>query len=128
MRSTRLNLAIAMLTAVLSTSCKKESPGGSGAAPGASAGGKIRLVYIPKNTGNPYFDSVIEGFRKAAQDTGVEFTPGGRATADATSQLPLIKDQVQRGVNVLALSPNSPDALNASLREAMGRGVTVIAV
>jgi rhamnose transport system substrate-binding protein len=85
-------------------------------------------VYVPKNTGNPYFDPMIDGFRKAAEETGAEFTTVAPATADATSQLPIIKDQVQRGVNVLALSPNSPDALNPALREAMKRGITVITV
>jgi rhamnose transport system substrate-binding protein len=106
-------------------SCKKESTTGG---PGVSAGGKVRIVYIPKNTGNPYFDPMIEGFRKAAEESGAEFTTVAPATAEATSQLPIIKDQVQRGVNVIALSPNSPDALNPALRDAMSRGITVIAV
>jgi rhamnose transport system substrate-binding protein len=130
MPENRLKVMIVMLMAVaaIAPSCKKEAPGGGGAPASGSHGGKIRIVYIPKNTGNPYFDPMINGFRKAADETGAEFTTVAPATADATSQLPLIKDQVQRGVNVLALSPNSPDALNTALREAMSRGVTVIAV
>jgi len=111
------------LIAGVAVSCKKaETPGM------AAPGGVVRIVYIPKNTGNPYFDPVIDGFRKAAQEDGAEFTTISSATADATSQLPLIKDQVQRGVNVIALSPNSPDALNPALREAMSKGVTVLTV
>jgi rhamnose transport system substrate-binding protein len=88
----------------------------------------LHVVYIPKNTGNPYFDPLIDGIRKAALENGADFSQQAPATADATSQLPLIKDQVQRGVNVLLLSPNSPDALNSALREAMSRGITVITV
>src|SRR5213592_4423440 len=72
----------------------------------------IRIVYIPKNTGNPYFDPMIEGFRKAAEETGMQFDTVAPATADATSQIPLVKAQAQRGVNVIAISPNSTDALN----------------
>jgi rhamnose transport system substrate-binding protein len=123
-----LRVLCAAAVLIAATSCKKEtssSPAGD-AAP--VSGAKIRMIYIPKNTGNPYFDPLVEGFRKAAEENGAEFTTLAPATADATSQLPLIKDQVQRGVNVLALSPNSPDALNPALREAMGKGITVITV
>ncbi len=96
--------------------------------PASSGDGKIRIVYIPKNTGNPYFDSTNEGFAQAAKETGAEFTTIAPATADATSQIPLIKDQIQRGVNVIAISPNSPDALNPVFKEAMSKGITVLCV
>jgi len=90
--------------------------------------GPLKLVYIPKNTGNPYFDSIIKGFEKASAELGYEFTTVGPATADATSQIPFIKTQIQRGVNVIAISPNSPDALNQVFKEAMGKGIKVVIV
>ncbi len=89
---------------------------------------RLSIVYIPKNLGNPYCDSLIAGFKKAADELGVDFATVGPATADATSQLSIIKDQVQRGVSVLAISPNSPDALDPALQEAMEKGIVVIAV
>jgi rhamnose transport system substrate-binding protein len=121
-------VAVVMVCAALLAGCKKED------APAASAGestgkkGPVRIVYIPKNTGNPYFDPMIEGFKKAANENGDQFTTVAPATADATSQLPLIKDQVQQAVNVIALSPNSPDALAPALKDAMRKGITVITV
>lgn len=93
-----------------------------------TAGAQIKMVYIPKNTGNPYFDPLIAGFKKAAQDAGDRFESVAPATADPTSQLPLIKAQVQRRVKVLAISPNSPEALNLAFKHAMQRGVIVICV
>jgi rhamnose transport system substrate-binding protein len=103
---------------------------------GAFASGKqeegaeeaIEIVYIPKNTGNPYFDSIIEGFEKAAGELGYAFTTVAPATAEATSQLPFIKTQIQRGVDVIAISPNSPDALNQVFKQAMDEGTKVIIV
>ena len=111
---------------LLGLSCKREDAAAGG--PAGAGGGPVKIVYIAKNTGNPYFDPMIAGFRKAADETGATFETVAPATADATSQLPLIKDQVQRGVNVLAISPNSTDALNPALEEAVRRGVTVITV
>lgn len=121
---TCLTLGVATVVAACGISCDQaESP-----PPTDAAATKLSIVYIPKNTGNPYFEPLIEGFRKAAAEAGAEFSTIAPATADATSQLPILKDQVQRGVSVLAISPNSPDALVPALRDAMRRGITVITV
>lgn len=94
----------------------------------SAAGAGVKIVYIPKNTGNPYFDSIINGFKKACGEIGCDFTTTAPATADATSQLSFVKDQIQRGVNVLAISPNSPDALNSVFDEARTKGIKVLIV
>lgn len=121
---TCLTLGVATVVAVCGVSCDKTE-----SSPQTDAATKkLSIVYIPKNTGNPYFEPMIEGFRKAAGEVGAEFSTIAPATADATSQLPILKDQVQRGVSVLAISPNSPDALVPALRDAMRRGITVITV
>src|SRR3954447_23672527 len=111
----------ALLLAPLLASCGKSDSGGSGNASGGGGGssdGKIKIVYIPKNTGNPYFMPMIDGFKKAAEETGMDFTTVGPSDASPTSQLPLIKAQVQRGAKVIAISPNSPEALNSVFEEA----------
>jgi rhamnose transport system substrate-binding protein len=94
----------------------------------ASAADKYSVVYIPKNTGNPYFDTIIKGFEKGSKALGFTFTTVGPATADATSQIPIIKEQIQRGVDAIAISPNSADALNPVFKEAMSKGIKVIVV
>jgi rhamnose transport system substrate-binding protein len=114
------------VTAVLLFACAFSCSKSPSASPTTSTSSTIRIVYIPKNAGNDYFTPLAEGFRKAVTECGGEFETVAPATADATSQLPLIKDQIQRGVNVLAISPNSPDALNAAFREAMSRGIAVV--
>ena len=102
---------------------------GTPSIPASSAtAGKPKVVFIPKNSGNPYFSEVDRGFADAAKDFGFEYTTVAPATADATSQIPIIKEQVQRGVNVIAIAANSPDALNPALDEARSRGITVITV
>ena len=92
------------------------------------SGPKLRIVYIPKSTGNAYFDEVIVGFKVEADKIGADFSTTAPATSDATSQISYIKAQVQKGVDVIAITPNSPDALNATLDEAKAKGVLIITV
>lgn len=94
----------------------------------ALAADPVKIVYIPKNTGNPYFDSIIKGFEDGCKALGCEFTTVAPATPDATSQIPFVTAQIQRGVNVIAISPNSPDALNQIFDRARSRGVKILVV
>ena len=119
--------AFACGVVLLGFACKKEDTPAAGGASGG-ADGPVKLVFVPKNTGNPYFDAMTSGFEKAAEELDLDFDTVAPATADPTSQLSIIQDQVQRGVNVLAIAPNSPDALNPALKDAMRRGVVVITV
>jgi rhamnose transport system substrate-binding protein len=88
----------------------------------------LKIVYIGKNTGNPYFDSITGGFEDACKSLGCEFEFVAPATAEATSQIPFIEAQIQRGVNVIGIAPNSPDALNQVLASAREKGILVLTV
>jgi rhamnose transport system substrate-binding protein len=105
---------------------EEAAPAEEEAAPAADEA--LDIVYIPKNTGNPYFDSIIGGFEKACSELGCNFTTTAPATAEATSQIPFVAEQIQRGVDVLAISPNSPDALNDLFDEARSKNITVLIV
>ncbi len=94
----------------------------------ARAADPVSIVYVPKNTGNPYFDSLVMGFQDGCKKLGCDFTVVAPATAEATSQIPFVTAQVQRGVNVIAISPNSPDALNQVFDRARKRGTLVFSV
>jgi rhamnose transport system substrate-binding protein len=94
----------------------------------AMAADPLKIVYIGKNTGNPYFDSITGGFEDACKALGCEFEFVAPATAEATSQIPFIEAQIQRGVNVIGIAPNSPDALNQVLDSARAKGILVLTV
>lgn len=89
---------------------------------------EVRIVYIAKNVGNPYFEAIHSGFEQAAAELGFEFTTTAPSTPDATSQIPYIREQIQRGVHVIAISPNSPDAMNRLFQQARDRGIAVLSV
>ncbi len=94
----------------------------------AMAQDPIQIVYIGKNTGNPYFDSISGGFEDACAELNCEYQFVAPATAEATSQIPLIEAQIQRGVDVIGIAPNSPDALNQVLDSAKAQGILVLTV
>lgn len=120
-------LLATLVLASLIVGCSSSKPAEGGTAEGGPAA-KTKLVFIPKNTGNPYFNQVGKGIEKAAGELTLDFDTQAPATADATSQLPVIKDQVQRGVQIIVLSSNSPDALNEALDQARAKGTTIVTV
>src|SRR5437660_270980 len=83
---------IALAAALLLAGC---NPAPSTTSQTTTSEPKTKLVYIPKNTGNPYFNQVIEGFKQAAPQDNIEFDTQAPAKAnDPTNQIPIIKDQV----------------------------------
>jgi rhamnose transport system substrate-binding protein len=136
----RTLLSVVPLAALaLMTGCKPDEPKAGGDAAGTTkpteatkpAGGdgkKIKVVFIPKNVGNPYFDAIAKGMKEVCEKEGAEFSMTGPAQAEATNQISYIKDEVQRGANVICIAANSIDALNGTLDEVRAKGVKVVTV
>lgn len=119
-----------ILGAILLAGCNNSSSANTAGetTPSTNTGSKLKVVFIPKDSANPYFKDVNAGFEDASKELGFDYQQQGPATADATSQLSIIKDQIQRKVDVLAISPNSPDALNEALDDAKAAGIVVVTV
>ncbi len=94
----------------------------------AQSGQKLKIVYIPKSSGNPYFTDVIHGFEDAVKESGDTFEKAEPTSAKATDQVQIIKDQVQRKADVIVVSASSPDELNPALDEARRNGILVLTV
>jgi rhamnose transport system substrate-binding protein len=95
--------------------------GGSGA-----AGGGATYVLVPKNLGNPYFDTANKGAQEAAGELGVTVTYQGTSTADATQQIQLINSLIAQNVKGLAISANDSDALVPAGKAAMDAKIPVV--
>ncbi len=78
------------------------------AAPGTS---NLNFVLVPKNLGNPYFDTANKGAQQAATELGVKVTYQGPATADATQQIQLLNSLIAQKVSGLAISADDANAL-----------------
>lgn len=90
----------------------------------ATGGGNY--VLVPKNLGNPYFDTANVGAQEAAAELGVNVTYQGSAVADATQQIQLLNSLIAQNVDGLAISANDADALVPTGREAIDSGIPVV--
>ena len=92
----------------------------------AMADGAYNFVLVPKNLGNPYFDTANTGAQEAAAELGVTVTYQGSATADATEQIQLLNSLIAQQVDGLAVSANDSDALVPTGADAIGAGIPVV--
>jgi rhamnose transport system substrate-binding protein len=81
---------------------------------------------VPKNLGNPYFDTANVGAQEAAGELGVTVTYQGSSVADATEQIQLLNSLIAQNVDGLAISANDADALVPTGQEALGAGIPIV--
>ncbi len=93
-----------------------------------SAGGasNLNFVLVPKNLGNPYFDTANKGAQQAATELGVKVTYQGPATADATQQIQLLNSLIAQKVSGLAISADDANALVPVGQAAAAAGIPVV--
>ncbi len=95
-------------------------------AAGPATGGGNTYVLVPKNLGNPYFDTANKGAQEAAKELGVTVTYQGPATADATQQIQLLNSLVAQHVSGLAVSADDSDALVPAGKAALDQKIPVV--
>lgn len=90
-----------------------------------AAAGEITVVFIPKVTGNAFFESANEGAQRFAERIGfnVEYTGSPEASVDR--QRAIIASSVKRRVNAICISSLDATALDDDLKAAMAAGVKV---
>lgn len=97
----------------------------------STAAGPVKVMFIPKNQGNPYFEALVQGFEEAEKELGsdkIVCDTTGPATAEATSQIEFIEAAVQNGYNVICIAANSNDALNPTFDDARAKGVKIVII
>ncbi|QLQ08594.1 MAG: hypothetical protein HZY76_23185 [Anaerolineae bacterium] len=57
-----LLLTAVLVLSVVLAGCTQTAAPTVASTQAATGSGATKIVYIPKNTGNPYFDSIIKGF------------------------------------------------------------------
>ena len=119
-------LAAATLVASLGLTACGGDDGDSGDG-GSGDGDAMSITFLPKNLGNPYFDTSDAGGQKAVEAFGGTFEEVGPDTGTPDAQVPFINTAAQQGVSALVVSANDPTAICDALNEAReGAGVKVV--
>ncbi len=119
--------AIAVTAALALAGCADTgSTGGSSSAPEGGDSGNLSITFLPKNLGNPYFDTSSTGGKEAVDELGGTFAEVGPAEATPDAQVSYINTATQQGVGGLVVSANDPQAICDALNEARDAGVKVV--
>ena len=108
-----------------------ESPAGSPAeSPSGSAGGGDYHIGLSNTiAGNGWREEMVCSVRAQALASGKvsKITVAHRNT-DAAGQLEDMRNLIAAGVDAIIVNPNSPEAVNAAIKEATDAGIVVVAV
>ena len=118
--------ALALTAATTLTACGGDDGGSGGGGGDSEGGGSLSMTMLPKNLGNPYFDTSTEGAEKAAGELDAELEEVGPDTASPDAQVSYINTVAQQGADALVLSANDPEALCDAIEEARGAEVKVV--
>jgi len=125
-RSTRL-AALMVSGALVLTACggsDEEASGGGGETGGGE--GDLTMTFLPKNLGNPYFDTSNGGGKEAVEEFGGAFEEVGPQEASPDAQVQYINTAAQQGVSALVVSANDPKAICDAIAEAQDAGTKVV--
>ncbi|TPX00698.1 substrate-binding domain-containing protein, partial [Schumannella luteola] len=116
--------ALAVSVALVATGCAA-SDGGDGGS-GGGDGGNLAITFLPKNLGNPYFDTSDAGGKAAIEEFGGTYAEVGPTEAAPDAQVSFINTLTQQGVGGIVVSANDPEAICDALNEARDNGIKVV--
>ena len=85
------------------------------------------IAFVPKVIGQAWWDYVKTGVEAWAEESGHEVIYKGPAEVDAAAQVQIMTDLVNQGVDILCFSPIDPAACEEICKQAMDKGIIVIA-
>lgn len=84
------------------------------------------VVFVPKLTGNAFFESANNGAQRFAKDWGFTVDYQGSANAAVADQVQVINNAIATGADAICVSSVDQTGLDAVLKEAKAQGMTVV--
>lgn len=108
------------------------TPAASGSASAAASGeagvvsieGKT-VAFIPKLTGNAFFEAANNGAQEYAKDWGITIDYMGDATASVSAQVAVINQAIANAVDAICISTVDAAGVSDALKRATEAGITV---
>jgi len=85
----------------------------------------LTVAFIPKVTGNAFFESANDGAQEYAKKWGITVDYVGNATAGAAEQTEVINQAVNSGADAICISTVDAAGVSDALKAAADAGVTV---
>ena len=83
------------------------------------------IVFVPKLTGNAFFESANDGAQKHARENGYTVNYIGYPEASVAEQVRIIRQAIAQGADGISVSSLDATALDVAMREAMNAGLAV---
>jgi rhamnose transport system substrate-binding protein len=118
-------VVVALSMSLTMAACTKKN---QAAEPGASAsgGGTVKVAFVPKLQGIPYFEAMNAGGKEAVSKlTGVQWLYQGPTSADAAAQADIVNSYIQQKVSALFIAPNDPDSMAPLIKQGIDAGIKV---
>lgn len=87
-----------------------------------------RYAIIFKNTGNPYGEKMMEGFKEAVGELHGQAILKAPDQPTVEAQIQMVEELIAQRVDCIAISGNDPDALQPVLNKAMKQGIKVLSL
>jgi rhamnose transport system substrate-binding protein len=125
---TFIKIIAATISMMLMLSMLAACGGRDGGSAAGGGDGKKRFAIIFKNTGNPYGEKEMEGFKIAIEELGGEAILKAPDQPTAEAQIQMIEELISQKVDAIAVVANDPDALQPALEKAMNAGIKVLSL
>lgn len=126
MKFTKTAAALAAVALVTLSACTTPAATTAPTTGGETTAAGLKITVLPKNLGNPYFETSNKGAQAAAAEIGATTELVGPAEAAADAQVQYIETATQQKVSAIALSANDQTALCDSIKAAQAAGVKVV--
>lgn len=115
--------AVVMSAALALSACGNGDSGDGG---DEASGEDLAITFIPKNLGNPYFDTSNSGGEEAVEEFGGSFSEVGPQEDSPDGQVQYINTAAQQGEDAIVISGSDPSAPCDALNEARDVGIAVV--
>ncbi|WP_102224853.1 autoinducer 2 ABC transporter substrate-binding protein [Acidimangrovimonas sediminis] len=92
-------------------------------APGSASAKDYTIGFVPKLVGIPYFTAMKQGLEKAGKKFGAKIVYQGPTTASVSGQVEIAESLINKHLDAVGVSANSPTALSAVAKKAKAAGV-----
>ena len=113
--------AVLLSSAMILSACGSDDSGDGGGSSDATT-----VTFLPKNLGNPYFDTSDKGGKTAVEEFDGKFEEVGPQEPSPDGQVEYINTAAQQQVKALVVSANDPKAICDALNQARDAGTKVV--